>query len=275
LELLFLFFLFFKINKNMKIYRKLEGIIKMGGTQSTSIVNSLTSACVNATQTSTAKCITTASQEQSIMLQAAGDITVGDISQVQAVSVKSECLFSSQVQSDIQNAVANTLAQAAEAAGSGITSAIGGSSSNTFANIYTMISANVKQEQIQEAVNNTMQRQTVSINAGGNIIAGNISQEQTAKLIAKAIMNSEGYSKVINEVANQIDQSAKAKTTNPLADIIGSVGDLWGKPILYIVLAVIAVAVMGALGAIFGSRRRNREKLDKNKTSPPKAAVKP
>lgn len=246
----------------------------MGGTQSTSIVNSLTSACVNATQTSTAKCITTASQEQSIMLQAAGDVTVGDISQTQAVSVKSECLFSSQVQSDIQTAVANTLAQAAEAAGSGVTSAIGGSSSNTYANIYTMISANVKQEQIQEAVNNAMQKQTVSINAGGNIVAGNITQSQTAQIIAKAIMNSQGYSTVINSVANQIDQSAKAKTTNPLSDIIGSVGDLWGKPILYIVLAIIAVSIMGALGAIFGSRRRNREKLDKNKTSPGKTPTK-
>jgi hypothetical protein len=230
----------------------------MGGSQSKSSITANTVAAINASQTSIGKCITAASQDQIIQLQAVGDITVGDITQMQATSVKAECLFSSTVQSEIQSAVANSLSQAAQASGTGITSALGASSASTYAAINTMLSANIKQEQIQEAVTSTMQRQTVSIKAGGNIVAGNISQTQTAELIAKAIMNTEGYSKVIQNVSNQIDQKTSAETRNPISDILSSVGDLWGKPILYIVIAVILVSVMGAIAAIFARNKQSQ-----------------
>jgi hypothetical protein len=222
----------------------------MGGTSSKATVNALNSACTNAVQDTMASCVSTASQAQLVDITSAGPLIMGSVTQKQGVAINSDCVMSAQTTANIQSAITNALVQAATATGSGVTSALGASKSETEANIRNMVQTNITQKTVQEAVTSSVQSQAVKAQSGSFAVIGNISQEQAANIIAKAIISSNGAAAVINTVANDINQRADAKTTNPIADIIGSIGEVFANLIskpLMIIFAIILIIVGGAV----------------------------
>lgn len=233
----------------------------MGGSQSTSTTASFTAISTKVTSDVIKKCMVTATQDQLLEVSAGGDITLGDIGQKQGVSIDMKCAMSSETQNEIKNAVANALTQAAEAKGSGILSAVGGSGSTTNAYITTVLNNEVSMKDVQETVSGAMQRQKISINAGGNAIIGNVTQEQTASLIAEMIMSSRGYTSAIGTIASQVDQKSTAITTNPIQEMLQGIGQMVEgvtsvitKPMMYIFILIVIIVLGIVLVKIVRSR---------------------
>lgn len=209
----------------------------MGGTQSSvSHYEALSSTSMSASMQTIQSCTTAASQSQIIQLVAAGNITVGDITQVQGVSIDTQCLFSADktntMASDISNAIVNNL----EASGSGMTSVVANTRTEAVTKIKNELVVAINMDSVQNSVASTMQNQTVSINSGGTIIAGNISQTQTASLIAKTIMKSTSVNSIIQDIANKADNKLKSEQKSALAGIL--------KYVLLILLVLVVAYVI-------------------------------
>jgi type IV secretory pathway VirB2 component (pilin) len=164
--------------------------------------------------------------------------------------------MSSQFSTNIQDAITNVLAQQATATGSGITSALGGSSSEVTANITNMVNTSISQSEIQNAITAVVQSQTVHGTSGSYAVIGNITQAQTSSLIAKAIMSSNGAVTVVNKVADAIDQKSTAVTTNPIADIVSSIGSVFTGPLTLILIIIIVIGA-GLVGLMMLSGHKN------------------
>jgi hypothetical protein len=221
-----------------------------GGSTSSATITALNNTCINAVQESLKQCITSATNEQMIMIRAGGDITLGNIDQTQFTSIDQNCAISSTMETNIQSAIVNTLKQAAEATGSGITSVLGGSQTNVQAHIQNLVNVNLRQGDVQNTIAGALQKMSVVLEAGRNVVVGNINQSQTSKVIATAIMNSTGAQSVVTTVANAMDQTTKSVTTNPISDIVDSVGSAVGN-IVDSVGGIFTGPIMLLLGLVF------------------------
>lgn len=215
----------------------------MGASNSKNTVDLLTDICVNVTQSAVQSCTTTVDASQIIDLQAAGNIVYeGDISQKQSVSVDIACAMSSEKQNEIRSLVANELALQAEALTKGALTSLGGTTAEAATNIENLLEANVTQTDEQNLNSILNQTQTIQLNAGGSIIfKGNMSQEQSTKLVASAMMQSGSYSKVIQKVANDIDSVTKSSAEGSdsiFADLVAKVAKTFGLTASAALLAV-------------------------------------
>jgi len=220
----------------------------MGGTQSKSVINQVTEISVKATMRTIQECSTAATQSQLIDLQAKGDITIGDVTQRQGVQVDSKCLAQSDKQVKIRNDVAAAIANYAEAQGPAVLSLLGASKSEATVNIQNRLPMSFNMDTIQKNVTAVMQNQKIAVKSTeGKIIAGALTQEQTAQIVAKSIVADKSYASALNDISNKIAQGSKAKSTNPIADIISSIGTAFTGWIVYIAIAIIVIvaAILG------------------------------
>lgn len=223
----------------------------MGGTSSKTTVDILNSVAVSASMRTVQSCTTAASQNQLIQLQAVGDVTLGDINQSQGVSVNTECLFSTAKKNEMAASMSNDIVAKLSASSEGFLKSFGGSHSDAVTNIKNMFTAAVNMVDIQNNVTSSMQRQTLSVNAGGNLVAGNISQSQTAEIIAKSIVESKNTNKVIQDIANAVDQNASSSNVGTAAALAK-----------YIVIIVVVVIIGGIIAAAVRAYQASQEEYD-------------
>ena len=148
---------------------------------------------------------------------------INGVKQVQAIQFSTSCTQTSQNIANLQQQIANALQQAASATGSGITSALGASSSNTNTTIAQDVQQNITEKSIQNIVNNCAAQQSIII-SGNNNIVNNFSQEQTMSIVQSNCQNAINSLQSVQAINNQLAQSSTAVTTNPISDIISSIG---------------------------------------------------
>lgn len=234
----------------------------MGGTSSKSTVDMLNETAINVSSSVIQNCTGVASQQQSLDYTTAGDFVGGDINQSMTASINMSCVMNSQTQTDIASKVGAQLAQAAEAKGQAVLSGLGSTTSEVATKITNRITANISNQTQQDTLAAIQQKQSVKVNAGGNITLGNVTQAQSATIVATALMQSSAYSSVINELAAHIDQTSSASEANPIAGIIDSAGGalsgIFGALLPYKTIGIVAVAVVIVIiiAAYFMTRKK-------------------
>lgn len=217
------------------------------GPSSKTTVEVLNDICTQVTMDTIMKCTAVATQEQMIALKAKGDITISDVGMSQGVSINMNCVMQADKQNEIKDKVSAAITQNADSKGQAFLSLFGNTKADAIANIKNKLTNTVTANDELDFKTQLSQQQTISAEAGGNIIMANISMDQSAKIAASALMKTATYSTVINESANKMDQKASSEDKNPIAEMIKAVGSIFSIPVLIlggIVLAVVLVFVM-------------------------------
>jgi hypothetical protein len=223
----------------------------MGGSSSKQTINKLTSIAVDVTNKTIQSCVGSAQQSQLIKINnIKGDVRIGDLSQQQGSSINLKCIFSNEMQTKIQSDVAAQITSFVKASAADLTSAPGGASSDSELNIKNMFHTGIHNETVTKQAISSLQEQTVSIHdIDGSLIIDKLSQSQSSKLVATAIIKSSQYSGVLNTVADKIDASAASKRTGIFNSMFGMLGNI------FMYMAIMAVIVGVIVVGYFLSRR--------------------
>jgi len=236
--------IFFYFYQELNIYCLSAAIINMGATSSKTISEQVNELAVEQISETISNCTGTIKQQQdlNISVSAGGSTNLGDVAQEQTATLDLECVFSAQKQSEIQRNLSNVLTQFAKAKSEDTIPGLGGTFTEIEANINNKFKSSVKQTDKQETLAAITQAQSANItNVGGVLNIKTFTQKQSAELVAKSILQSSGYSKVVDEVANAIDQTAKTESSGTLSNIANALG---------MTAATAAMAIPLAIGGI-------------------------
>ncbi len=222
------------------------------GTQSRTTVNVLNEMCTNIIMKSSLSCITQATQNQLMLIaNVSGNVDLNNVNLQQGSTIDVNCLMSAEKQTEMAQSAASQMAQYASSQGEAALSALGTTVSDASTNIRNKIQNNIDASTETEIKSALTQNQMIKVvNVGGNVLAQNVSMQQQASLVAKAMVTSKAYSSVINDTADKIDQSAQSKETNPLAviwgTVLGGVGKIFSGP-GFIIIVIAALGIGGLL----------------------------
>lgn len=224
----------------------------MGGTQSVNTAEIITDIAVNATQRAINECVGSVSQQQIVQADyVAGTVDLSGVSFTQNASVNMQCALSARKQNEIQSAISSAIAQYAESRGVAVLSALGRTRSEAQTNIQNLFTANVTMEDVQTMTTIITQEQRVQFGTiEGDFIMRGATFEQSARIVAEAIVNTSQYNSVINTVSNAVDQVTQAEEENPLSfitDIFNNLtqqGALLVGAIIIVIILVIAAPII-------------------------------
>jgi hypothetical protein len=201
--------------------------------KSTTTIKQLNEVATEAITKNIQSCVVSATQDQLVKIQnTGGDVKIRSLNQKQGSTVDSKCLFSTKTQNDIQDQVAEKIDSVVKAKGG-----LFASNSKQNIDIKNLFKTSINNETVASQVSGTMQKQTVQIvDTDGSVIIGNMNQEQTAQVIAEAIINSGQYSEVLNGIATKIDAKAEAESS-------GIFGSLFGGIFIAVILVGLGVAI--------------------------------
>jgi hypothetical protein len=180
---------------------------------------------------------------------------------VQNFKLSSSCTNKAENLNDIQQSVASAIKAQAEATGSGVTSALGASSSDVDVNIQNDVETHITNETVTSVINDANATQEAIISGDHNIVK-DFSMDQTLEIVLQSAQDVVNKMKTVQAIENAADSSAKAVTTNPISDIIDSVGNIFAKlGSLWTIIIVVALCIGGYvivnggfLGTLFGSK---------------------
>jgi hypothetical protein len=185
----------------------------MGGTHSTSTIKQLNDIAISVANKSVQSCVNTAMQSQLIKIKGVkGDVKITGLSQRQGATVDMKCVFSSETQNKLQTDIAQEITNYVKAKGGDITAALGGTSAKQNTDIKNIFQTSIHNETLANQVSSTVQTQTLSAeDIDGSLIIADLSQDQTAGVIAEAIISSSQYTGVLTNIATAIDAHAESQ----------------------------------------------------------------
>lgn len=234
----------------------------MGNTIGTSSVNKSTdlkTLCNNAIMPTVMSCITSSAQSQTLNISGnAGNVDASGISLNQGSSVNISCLLTANNVANMSNQIASTLTQAATSQGESLSASK--TNAEVTSDLSTQIVNNINTSTTSEITNAINQSQSINvINNQGNISLSGTTLNQTASIVAQAIINTTAVSSVIGNVANQLQQTTSTTQTNPLTNILGTaiegIGSLFNSP-GFITFAILGLIVFGMVFFLYISARK-------------------
>jgi len=218
----------------------------MGGTKSKTTNEVFTDIAFKVVQRGVSSCVQAATQSQVMEVKRTrGDVHIKGVDMRQSMSVDMKCALSSDMQSRVQAEIINQIQQYADAQGVALLSGLGSTKAEVESRIETIFDTYVEQETIQESVMQNLQEQRLSVeDTRGNVIISNVSMEQSAEIVAEAIMTAAGYSEAIAEIADIVDQTAKAKEEGPLDSLFKMIGGIVNSWVFMIVGIVLVAALV-------------------------------
>jgi hypothetical protein len=218
----------------------------MGGSESKTRTNLVTKQIVDIMVQNIMNCSSNTIVNQTFDVTGNYNVVNG-FKQVQHMKLSTTCSQDSKSSTDLQQQVADKIKQLSEAEGSGITSAIGGSKAKTDLFIDNEVSIKINPQTVLNIIQNANLQQEARIKGDHNVIQ-NFSQESTQDIVYSNCQNVLNTLQSVQAIKNDVDQSAHAKTTNPVSDMLDSVfngmtklASVW----LFIIIGIVAVIVMG------------------------------
>jgi len=224
---------------------KLFGLIDTSGTTTTNKINSMMAAMTSAITSAVENCSSSIDQSQESVTINYGASIGNTLHMEQTSEIDSECVLQQKVQTEVQNAISTALSQTANSNGVGLLSTLGGSSSNNEATVSSFISNNINNSSIMNSYNKIKQDQkSVNINYGLKAFDTE-SMKQGATIFAKAALSEVEKTGIIDDLKAQLDQTAIAKTTNPLDFITDIFKSLGTTTVLFFFIIAVVVISMG------------------------------
>lgn len=231
----------------------------------------LSEVAVNVVQRNLQECATNTQQLQEINVEfVAGDVTLSGLNLRQQAAIDAECALQASRQNEIQNEISEVITQELEAQGQGFLSLFGRTRTEAQNTIRQFFTTNITQEDLQRSMTQISQTQRINIaGVSGNVVIENATLDQSARIVAEGIVNTEAYSGAINEISRRIDTTAEAEEENPLSFITdifqgltATTGLIIGGIILFIILLI-----FGPIILIVMSRRRGKKEGSAGKPS--------
>jgi len=234
----------------------------MGGTVSKSTSEMINDMATNVLTSTLMNCMTTATQNQLLQFSnIKGNLDINSSNLTQASTFDVSCILSATNTQDMSNSIANVIAQVAESKGQAALSALGNTKADIVSDISNKISNNITNMSKTDVVNILTQGQQFVVDGiTGNVTLANVSLSQQATVVSRAIVTSSAIASVVNSASSKIDQTAKSTETNPIADMINSVGtaigSIFGSP-GGIIIMVVGLLVLSIVAYYFFEYRKS------------------
>ena len=216
----------------------------MGGSQSSTVISSLSEVCSNIAMSTVQSCEIQSQQDQTIDISNSGLSLFSHYKLEQTTDISAQCFSDVQKQTELQNKLVDAISQHTTSDNVALLGAFGSSVSAARANLTNIVKNNITMENINKSYTAIRQTQTLKATNSGVIGYQAVELTQGAKLFAAATVSEIDKAGIFNTIANSIDQTSAAKQTNPLdfiANIVGKVGEVAGMGVLLIFGVVILV----------------------------------
>jgi hypothetical protein len=231
----------------------------MGGSSSTSKTDIHTSNVVEALSKSIQNCQSNTVINQQVVIKGNYNV-VKKVRLVQGMKLSSACALDDKNVAAAQQAVENAVKQQTEAQNVALLGALSSSDSDTDLKISNEVKAAITRETIQNIINNFNATQEFYLDGNSNIVE-DISMEQSMEALYDGCLAAVSQMASVQAIQNNADQVSKSSQTNPISEIIGSIGSIitnmgsmW--TIIIIVAMVVGGYVLingGFLGTLLGS----------------------
>lgn len=237
----------------------------MGASHSTSTIKQLNDIAIAVANKSVQSCVNTAMQSQLIKIKGVkGDVKITGLSQRQGATVDMKCVFSSETQNKMQSDISQEITNYVKAKGGDLTSALGGTSAKQNTDIKNIFQTSVHNETVANQVSSTLQSQTLSAeDIDGSLIIADLSQDQTAGVVAEAIISSSQYSGVLNNIATAIDAHAESQGGGIFTSLFAMISSI-GMYIVYAMVLLVVLVVMFYTGRFVLSKIKGRVAVPKS-----------
>jgi hypothetical protein len=218
----------------------------MGGSESKTVVKSLSESISNIAMSTVQSCETVADQTQDLNVNNTGIRFWGTYKLDQKTEIRSDCFSDVAKQADLQTKIVNLITQSATSQNVALLGAFGKSNAEASSTLKNVIKNNVNMSNIQKSYNAIKQKQTANFTNSGVIGFEQVELTQGAKIFAAATLQEVDKAGVFNAIENHIDQTSSAKMENPLdfiAKAIGAVGDTVMSSIFFFVFIIVGAVI--------------------------------
>lgn len=234
----------------------------MGGGSSKTSTNIKTKAIVEAMARSIMNCQGSYALVQRLVVSGNYNNVSGGM--VQVFKLNSSCTNDVQNLTEIQQTVANAIKAQTAAQSTAVLGALGAAKSKSETFIENEVRQKITNETITNVINEVNAMQEVIISGNNNIVK--FTAEQTLDLVMENSQSVLNKLESVQDLENTADVKTDSTTTNPISEIVDSVGDIISSVgIMWVIIAVVAMVVFGwvvvnggFLGTLFGSKDNNQ-----------------
>ncbi len=237
----------------------------MGGSHSSTKSDIFLSTVNDAFVKNVNRCTSSTTVSQQLKIDGDGNIVDGG-SMVSVQKLTLSCDQNSQALVDMQNQVAQAIKQAATAQNEALLGALQSSNSDVDSTIRNDVQNHLNLKNINELITNTNAAQGIDIRGNNNIVR-NFTQSDVQDILSSNSQKILQQMKTVNAITQQLDQKSDSTVTNPISEIIASIGqaiaDVWNAmtgPLKWI-LIVIAVVLVAYLFSGYGSGAEERPRM--------------
>ncbi len=216
----------------------------MGGSESRTAVESLSSAISNVVISTVQSCEVAATQDQTLVVTNTGFKLWGTYKLDQQSDISASCFSDVNKQTDIQNKIIDTIAQSTSASNIALLGAFGSSSADARAALTNIVKNNITMSNIQNSYTTIKQNQAARFSNSGVIGFEQVELTQGSKLFAAAALQEIDRAGIFNQVASYVDQHSTATMENPLDFIAKIFGAVTGTMLVTILLIIVIIAAI-------------------------------
>lgn len=217
-----------------------------GGSSSLTSMSSYSKSVAEAMSKTMQKCKSDVNMGMNITIKGNYNV-VKNVRMVQSFKLSSGCNLDDKNVADVQQAVSNQIKQQSEAANVAFLGALGSSSSTNTTDIHNEVVAKITRETIQEIVNSFNMKMDFYLDGNSNIVE-DISMEQSAQVLQDNCLAALSKLSSIQAIENVVESKSTAKQTNPISEIIDSIGSIFtSMGILWVIVILACVGVVGFL----------------------------
>lgn len=245
----------------------------MGGTSSKSTIKQLNDIAMDVVNKNVQSCVGAAMQSQLIKIKGTkGDVSITGGKLRQGATVNMKCVFSTETQNKMQSQIAQEMSNFVKAKGGDITGGIKGTNTDQSMDIENIFKTSIHNETVSKQVASTLQEQTISVeDTDGSVVIADFDLEQTASIVAEAIVKSSQYSGVINNIASKLDAKAESEGGGIFSAIFGMFGGM-GQMFMYGAALAVIIAVLVGLFFV-GKALVSKGNVGKAKLANPKVVA--
>ncbi len=228
------------------------------GVSSESTTDIYTSNIVEALSKSIQNCSGNTMINQKVVIRGNYNV-VKNVRLVQGMKLSTNCALDDKNVAAAQQAVENAIKQQSEAQTVALLGALSKADSETNTKIRNEVKAVINRETIQNIVNNFNTMQEFYLDGNSNIVE-DITMEQSMEVLHANCLAAVSKISSVQDIMNKTNQLAKNTQTNPISEVIGSIGSIFttigGLWTIVIIVALIVGGYIiingGFIGALFG-----------------------
>ena len=220
-----------------------------GGSTSRTSTDIYTQNVVEALSKSIQNCQSNTVINQQVIIKGNYNV-VKKIRLVQGMKLSAQCAMDDKNIAAAQQAVENAIKQQSEAQNVALLGGLSKSSSETDLKIHNEVRAKISRETVQNIINNFNATQEFYLDGNSNIVE-DVSMEQSMEALFDGCLQAVSQISAVQDIKTKADQTSKATQTNPISEIIGSIGKiLTSIGGIYAVVLIVVICVGGGVAIV-------------------------